>query len=112
MSAIGSVIVICVVLSSAVSGWPDLQRSVWSWCSGRSGSPAGLGDARELTAVGHLAQADPAQAELAIDRLGTAAALAAGVAANGELGLAGLLHLQGGLRHVSSPCSAQFPLSR
>src|SRR3954451_6271172 len=45
-------------------------------------SPAGLGHTGELAAVGHLPQADPAQAELAVDRVRTAAALAARVAAD------------------------------
>src|SRR3954468_20668566 len=80
---------------------PAVRRRTFSGC--RTGSPAGLGDAGELAAVGHLAQADPAQAELAVDGLGAAAALAAGVPADGELGRARRLHLQGILRHVSSP---------
>src|SRR4051794_5654461 len=61
--------------------------------------PAGLGHTGQLAAVGHLAQADPAQAGLAVDGLGAAAALAAGVATDGELGLARRLHPQCSLRH-------------
>src|SRR6187200_3350303 len=61
--------------------------------------PRGLGDARQLTAVGHLAQAHPAQAELAVDRVRPAAALAAGVAAHLELGLGVRLVDEGGLGH-------------
>src|SRR3954451_10892233 len=49
----------------------------------------------------HLPQADPAQAELAVDGLGTATALAAGVATDRELGLAGRLDLECSLRHCS-----------
>src|SRR5690606_27117211 len=61
--------------------------------------PARLGHAGELAPVGHLAQADAAQAELAVDRLRPAAALAAGVAAHRELRLAGRLDLERCLRH-------------
>src|SRR6476646_4287858 len=50
--------------------------------------PAGLADAGELPCVRHLPQADPAQAELAEDRVRTTAPLATGVSADGELGLA------------------------
>ena len=44
--------------------------------------------ARQLAAVRHLAQADPAQAELAEDRVRATATLAAGVTADRELRLA------------------------
>src|SRR4051794_6608729 len=71
---------------------------LWGTCDvlsavlvGFGGLPAGLGHAGQLAAVGHLAQADPAQAELAVDGLGTATALAARVATHRELGLAGRL---------------------
>src|SRR3954468_17678596 len=50
--------------------------------------PAGLADAGELPRVRHLPQADPAQAELAEDRVRTTAPLATGVSANLELRLA------------------------
>src|SRR5687767_4150950 len=66
-------------------------------------SPTALGHTGQLAAVGHLPEADPAQAELAVDRVGTAAALAAGVAANLELRLLVRLVDQSGLGHVSSP---------
>src|SRR4051812_10879335 len=104
MSAIGSVIVMFgVVLSrcgfpASRSPGPAAFVSVWT-----PELPAGLGDAGQLAAVGHLPQADPAQAELAVDGLRTAATLAAGVGADGELRLAGRLHPEGSLRHVSSP---------
>src|SRR5690606_21892316 len=62
MSAIGSVIVIVVLPS-----------------------PARLRHAGDLTGVHHLAQADTAEAELAVDALRTTAALAAGVGPNLEL---------------------------
>src|SRR5712671_810959 len=54
-------------------------------------SPAGLGDAGDLTGMDHLAQADPAQAELAEHRPSTAAPPASRVGAHLELGLALLL---------------------
>jgi hypothetical protein len=50
--------------------------------------PAGLAHAGEFSGVGHLPQADPAEAELAEDRVRTTAPLATGVSADGELGLA------------------------
>src|SRR4051812_7659495 len=127
MSAIGSVIVMaCGASLAAVPralGLGDLAlglsaiggaRLVRCWSGPAAGSraelarrggqrgpsPAGLAHARELPGVGHLPQADPAQAELAEDRVGTAAPLAAGVAADRELGLAGRLVDQRLLGHV------------
>src|SRR3712207_6503836 len=99
MSAIGSVIVIGDQFSLAVvsAGGPAVSVGI------RRGSPAGLGDPGQLAAVGHLPQADAAEPELAVDRLGSAAPLAAGVGAHRELGLAGGLHLEGCLGHVTSP---------
>src|SRR5688572_8686907 len=104
MSAIGSVIVMMwffLVVVSPGSQPGDLQQL--RWVTRRRCSPRGLGDAGQLAAVGHLPQADAAQAELAVDGLGATAALAAGVAADSELGLAGGLDLERSLRHVSSP---------
>src|SRR4051812_31452615 len=75
MSAMGSVIVMVAV--GPFSSWfplPDLRRSCM-WVE----LPGALGHAGELAPVGHVAQADPAQAELAVDGLGPAAALAPGV---------------------------------
>src|SRR5919202_3599648 len=69
MSAIGSVIVIGGLLSS----------------------PAGLRHARHLAGVHHLAEADPAQVELAVDGPRPPTPLAAGVGPHLELGLALLL---------------------
>src|SRR5690554_2303890 len=95
MSAIGSVIVIgALALPHRGFRRPDLRRSRL---------PAALRDARELAGKGHLAQADAAQAELAVDRVRTAAPLAPGVGAHRELRLAVRLLDQGSLRHVSSP---------
>src|SRR4051794_14836693 len=53
--------------------------------------PAGLAHAGELPGVRHLPQADPAQAELAEDRVRTTTPLAAGVAADRKLRRAGRL---------------------
>src|SRR5215210_1608085 len=61
--------------------------------------PAALGHPRDVTLVGQLAQADPAQAELPEHRAGAAAAPAAGVLAGLELVGACLAHALGGLGH-------------
>src|SRR6195952_5370519 len=105
MSAIGSVIVMAVRPSLHRGFAPEPQeRPAAIVCRRRGwGSPGALGHAGQLAPVGHLPQADPAQAELAVDGLGTATALAACVAAHLELRLASRLDLQAGLRHVSSP---------
>src|SRR6476469_10201308 len=116
MSAIGSVIVMAArpFLHRGFAPAPQARPAaivVVVRRSDRSSSldavegslPGGLGHAGQLAAVGHLPQADPAQAELAVDGLRPATALAAGVAADSELGLASGLDLQCGLRHVSSP---------
>src|SRR4051794_3792664 len=97
MSAIGSVIVMAF---SALSPLRFRTR-----VSGRpvaivgGGLPGALGHAGQLAGVRHLPQADAAQPELAVDGLGPAATLAAGVAAHRELGLASGLDLQSSLRH-------------
>src|SRR3954468_11877583 len=127
MSAIGSVIVMVWCLSrrgSSCAGSRRLGAGPFSdrWCVGEGmerpgcrapwrakrvvGSsqvllPAGLAHAGELPGVGHLPQADPAQAELAEDRVRTPAALAAGVTADRELRLAGRLVDQSLLGHLS-----------
>src|SRR3954453_20318999 len=76
-SAIGSVIVMsggaslaAVPLALGLSGLgagPLGDR----WCCGLRGGalPGTLAHARQLAGVGHLPQADPAQAELAVDRV-------------------------------------------
>src|SRR5215216_896626 len=64
-------------------------------------SPARLRHAGDEALVGHLAQADPADAELAVHGARTAALAATGVAAGLVLGLAGRSHALGGLRHRS-----------
>src|SRR3954447_255314 len=74
-------------------------------------SPAGLAHAGQLPGVGHLPQADAAQAELAEDRVRPPAPLAAGVAADRELRLAGRLvdqSLLGHLSLVSCPLSGSY----
>src|SRR5690606_35995010 len=78
MSAMGSVMVMC-----------------------RLPSPARLGHAGQLAGVGQLAQADPAQPELAVHRVRAAAPPAAGVGPHLELGLALLLVDERLLRHGS-----------
>ena len=85
MSATGSVIVMVVELFLAVvsAREPDLRALVLL--------PAALGDAGQFARVRHLAEADAAQAELAVDRVRPAAALAPGVAANRKLRLAAAL---------------------
>src|SRR3954468_20257671 len=121
MSAIGSVIVMacraslaavphasCAGLSAIggalVRGWngrPVSGPTLSLRRVGRTGClPAGLAHAGQLPGVGHLPQADPAEAELAEDRVRAAAPLAAGVAADRELGLAGRLVDQRLLGHV------------
>src|SRR4051794_4753541 len=62
-------------------------------------SPARLRHARDHPVVRELAQADPAQAELAVDGTRAAAAAAPGVLAGLVLGGALLAHPLGGLRH-------------
>src|SRR3954451_15765599 len=110
MSAMGSVIVMTCGASlaavpralglgdlarglSAIGGASDVEvgpaagprREPASGGGQRGPSPAGLAHAGELPGVGHLPQADPAEAELAEDRVRTAAPLAAGVTADLEL---------------------------
>src|ERR1700709_1599707 len=101
MSAIGSVIVMAVPALShrGFTRVGDL-RCLVLMCVGL---PGALGHARELATVGHLPQADPAEPELAVDGLRAAAALASGVATHLELRLAGRLHPEGSLGHLSSP---------
>src|SRR5688500_3059014 len=62
--------------------------------------PARLGHPRNEPLMGQLAQADPAQAELAVDGTGPAAATAAGVLAGLVLGAACLTDALGGLGHA------------
>src|SRR5262245_54755309 len=108
MSAIGSVIVMAGGLFLAVVSVARPSAFSLLRCDQVCGAglPGRLGEAGQLAAVRHLAQADPAPAELAVDRLGPAAALAPRVGAHLELRLAGRLDDQRCLRHVSSPCSA------
>src|SRR5882757_1326663 len=68
------------------------------WCCGL---PRRLRHARDETVVGHLAQADPAEAELAVDGAGPAATAATGVLPGLELVRARLAHPLGRLGHVS-----------
>src|SRR4051812_14763557 len=63
------------------------------------GLPGRLGHPRDEAVVSQLAQADPAEAELAIDRARPAAAAAASVLAGLVLGRARLAHPLGRLGH-------------
>src|SRR5690349_7446746 len=62
--------------------------------------PAALGHARDVAVVRELAQADPAQAELAVDGARAAAAAATRVLAGLVLGGACLTHALGELGHA------------
>src|SRR3954468_8271178 len=84
MSAIGSVIVMAcrASLAAVPHAYCAGLSAIGSAFDGRSGRsppdrwcvlPAGLAHAGELPGVGHLPQADPAQAELAEDRVRTTA---------------------------------------
>src|SRR3954465_2910791 len=121
MSAIGSVIVmacgaslaavpralglgdLALGLSAIVEGPHPSRPASSGRASGRGHGvvslPGTLAHPRELPGVGHLPQADPAEAELAEDRRRPAAPLAAGVAAHRELRLAGRLVDQSLLGH-------------
>src|SRR5580704_13621651 len=105
MSAIGSVIVMANRPSSprfpaGSHRHRDLRCARSSWL------PTGLGDARQLTAVRHRAEADPAQAEPAVDGTRPSAAGAPRVTADLELRRPLLLGDQRLLRHLSNPLSA------
>src|SRR4051794_35312283 len=66
--------------------------------------PARLRHARDVAVVGQLAQADPADAELAVDGAGPAALAAPGVLAGLVLAAARLAHALGRLGHQA--CSS------
>src|SRR3954451_5489601 len=94
MSAIGSVIVMVGQNPSRCGSPKGLQRRlVLREACERSHLllPGSLGNAGELTEVGHFPDTDAAQAKLAVDRLGSAAPLAPGVGAHRELRLRGRL---------------------
>src|SRR6201989_1395340 len=103
MSAMGSVIVMMRPRSGG-SGecWSFLllshdgsRRPV-----AKSGLPRRFRDAWQFACMRHLAQADPAQAELLIHRVRPAAALATRVTAHLELRLAGRLLDKSSLSHA------------
>src|SRR5207248_9749802 len=81
------------------SPWSPVPGPVAKWVL-----PTGLAHARQLAAVRHLAQTDPAQAELAEHRVRTAAPLAPVVTPDLELRLGRRLDDEGFLGHFSSPC--------
>src|ERR1700742_2691594 len=95
-SAIGSVIV--MVTCQPFSPWFLAGSGPVAICA----LPAGLVHAGQLAAVGHLAQAHPAEAELAEHRARAATPLAARVPANLELGLLRGLVAQSLLGHQFS----------
>src|SRR5208282_6762532 len=100
MSAIGSVIVMANRPSSprfpaGSHRYRDLRCARSSWL------PTGLGDAGQLTAVRHRAEADPAQAEPAVDRTRPPATGAPRVRAHLELGRPVRLDDQRFLCHLS-----------
>src|SRR4051794_5826487 len=64
------------------------------------GLPGSLRHAGQLTTVGHVPQANPAQAELAVHRVRATALLAAGVSTHSELRLRGRLNDQRLLSHT------------
>src|SRR5688572_30778366 len=102
MSAIGSVIVMGIRQPFS-PGFPGKSQAYGE--AVLLGLPGGLGHAGELTTVGHVPHADPAQTELAVDRVRTPALLASGVGPHGELRLRGRLDDQRLLSH------AQFSLN-
>src|SRR3954447_7023771 len=84
------------ISTSSRAAWIPLRMRVRKSAMGSVvcgiGLPGGLGHARDQAVVGHLAQADPAQAELAVHGTRAATALAARVLAGLELGRARLAH--------------------
>src|SRR5215467_2005645 len=98
MSAIGSVMVMCLFdLSCRGSRSTGLRQT--------NQLPGSLCHAGQFATVRHVTDADTAQAELAVHRLRTPAALATGVRAHRELRLRGGLELERLLGHffLSSP---------
>src|SRR5919199_616139 len=79
--------------------------SVMDMAVGRLLLPAALGHARDVAVVRELAQADAAQAELAVDGPRAPATAAAGVLAGLVLGGACLAHALGDLGHVRQASS-------
>src|SRR5947207_12229824 len=73
--------------------------------------PAALGHPGNEAVVGQLAQADPAEAELAVDGAGAAAPAAAAVLPGLELGGACLAHALGRLGHVRQASSVVVSVS-
>src|SRR3954471_13985278 len=99
MSAIGSVMVIgCQTLLAVVPA----GRSRQAFGEASNWLPGSLGNAGQFATVRHLADAHPAQPELAVDGLRPPATLAAGVRAHRELRLARRLEDQRLLRHGSA----------
>src|SRR3982751_6241388 len=103
MRAISRLSLLDGMTTSSWAAWIPLRMRVRRSAMGSvidTRSPAALGHARDEAVVRELAQADPAQAELAVDRARPATAPAALIAAGLELGGALLAHPLGGLGHV------------
>src|SRR5512133_540942 len=118
MSAIGSVMVMWASGPSSPRFHDAYLVCVVTFDVSSCRLPGRLRDAGELAAVSHLPQADPAQAELAVDGVRTAAALAARVGADLELRLRvglvderGLGHSQFSLKGKPSALSSARPSS-
>jgi hypothetical protein len=94
MSAIGSVIVMWIFFLATV---PERAYREGVWVVQL---PGRFGDAGQLAGVCHFSEADPAKAELLVDRVRAAATLAAGVTPYRELRLALGLHAQCCLSHI------------
>src|ERR1044071_2131851 len=87
-SAIGSVMVMTAGSpSSRRFPYQGLPQPISMWSVVVPLLPAGLLDAGQFACVRHLAQADTAEPELAVNRMRATALVAPGVAAHLELGL-------------------------
>src|ERR1700683_1885845 len=109
MSAIGSVIVMALRPSSPWFPTGFYNRVGPAVCSLLSLLPTGLGDAGQFAAVRHHAEADPAQAEPAVDGPRAPASGAPRVAADLELRRALLLDDQRLLCHFGQPLLTAGP---
>src|SRR5215210_5988476 len=106
MRAISILSLLAGISTVSCDAWMALRTRVRKSATGsvmdmrRALLPAALGHARDEALVRELAQADPAEDELAIDGTRAAAAAAAGVLAGLVLGGACLAHALGQLGHL------------